>query len=130
MKIIISKIAIAVTLFIFLASLVYAAKPSAPFNLRILNESNGTSTVITSLEWTPPTTTTDGEPIADIFKYTVYYVTQQKQIFTKIVDVAGTITTYTVSGRFATGVEHCFAVSAWFDATNESGYSNVVCTIL
>ena len=75
-----------------------------------------------SLNWTAPTTNTDGTPLTDLQGYKVYYGSGSPCNYTTTLN-AGNVTTYLIN--LASGT-YCFAVTAYDTAGNESAYSNIV----
>ena len=75
-----------------------------------------------TLNWTPPTTNTDGTPLTDLAGYKVYYGSSSGSYIAPI-DV-GNVKTYTIA-NLAAG-SYYFAVTAYDASGNESTYSNEV----
>jgi hypothetical protein len=75
-----------------------------------------------TLTWDPPTTNADGTPLIELAGYKIYYGTLTRN-YTKVINV-GNITTYTIKNL--TPDTYYFAVTAYDNSGNESGYSNEV----
>ena len=75
-----------------------------------------------TLNWTPPTTNTDGTPLTDLAGYKLYYGTSSGNYGSPI-DV-NNVTTYTISNL--TVGSYYFVVTAYDLSGNESDYSNEV----
>ena len=88
-------------------------------NLESIGASSGTAT----LTWDPPTTNSDGTPLADLAGFGVYYGissgTYNQYVYT------GSVTSYTVD-NLTSGLTYYFAITAYDTSGNESGYSNEV----
>ena len=75
-----------------------------------------------TLSWDAPTTNTDGTELTDLAGYKVYYGTSPGT-YDSIID-AEDVTTYTITDLSA--ATYYFAVTAYDEIGNESGYSNEV----
>ena len=75
-----------------------------------------------TLNWTPPTTDTDGTPLTDLAGYKVYYGTSSGNYGTPI--NVGNVTTYTISNLISGS--YYFVVTAYNLSGIESNYSNEV----
>lgn len=83
----------------------------------------GSSTSYSStLTWDPPTTNADGTPLIDLAGYKIYYGISSGN-FTIVIDV-GNVTTYKIENL--NHDTYYFAVTAYDNSGNESGYSNEV----
>src|SRR5664279_5118866 len=98
--------------FLFITFLVTVSLPGAV--------TNAYSSV--TLNWTAPTTNTDGTPLTDLQGYKVYYGSGSPCNYTTTLN-AGNVTTHLIN--LASGT-YCFAVTAYDTAGNESAYSNIV----
>jgi hypothetical protein len=79
-----------------------------------------------TLTWDPPTTNADGTPLTDLAGYKIYYGTLTRN-YTKVINV-GNVTTYTIENLNPD--TYYFAVTAYDNSGNESGYSNEVSKII
>jgi hypothetical protein len=75
-----------------------------------------------TLTWDAPTTNADGTPLTDLAGYKIYYGTTSGN-YTEVMDV-GNVITYKVEG-LQPGTYY-FAVTAYDNLRNESGYLNEV----
>ncbi|MBI5197014.1 MAG: fibronectin type III domain-containing protein [Nitrospirae bacterium] len=84
----------------------------------------GTQDNTATLSWDPVTTYADETPIQDALAgYKVYYGIESGN-YTATIDV-GNVTTYTVDS-LEPGTKYYFAVTAYDDSGNESGYATEV----
>jgi hypothetical protein len=74
----------------------------------------------TTLTWDPPTTNADGTPLTDLAGYRIYYGTLTRN-YIKVINI-GNVTTYTIKNLNPD--TYYFAVTAYDNSGNESGYSN------
>jgi hypothetical protein len=83
--------------------------------------------LVKGLEWTAPTTNSDGSPLDDLAGHKVYYG-KQSGTYDGQVDV-GLVTTVTMVEVLPAPTDglYCFAVTAYNIFGRESGYSNEVC---
>ena len=79
-----------------------------------------------TLTWDAPTTNADGTPLTDLAGYKIYYGTTSGN-YTEVIDV-GNVTTSKVEGL--NPGTYYFAVTAYKNSRNESGYSNEVSKII
>jgi hypothetical protein len=90
------------------------------FSIAVNQISNGSATV----NWTPPTSNTDGSTLTSLSGYRIYYGTAGNSL-TQSVQVANVgLTSYTLTNL--TGGAWYFGVSAYTSGGQESALSNVV----
>lgn len=93
----------------------------APFTITVAQSGSGTGNV--SLNWTAPTTNTDGSVVTDLLGYKIYYGTSASAL-TNVVTVTGAVTTYVIEGL--TSGTWYFAVRSFTSIGTESALSNIV----
>ena len=76
-----------------------------------------------TLKWDPPTTNVDETPLVDLAGYKLYYGTSAGS-YNTVIDVGNVATT--AIPNLDEGIIYYFAVTAYDDLGNESGFSNEV----
>lgn len=99
----------------------YSRASLAPFTI-VVGGSSGMGTA--NLRWSPPTQTVDGQPLADLAGYRVYYG-QASTDLSRVVTVADRFTTEVVVHDLDPGTWY-FSVTAYTSQGAESTRSNVV----
>jgi len=90
----------------------------AAFTISVVATANGAATV----NWTIPTTNTDGSTLTDLSGYRVVYGTSSNQLDQSVAITNASLTTYTVSNL--TSGQWYFAVFAVAASGTESDISN------
>ena len=89
------------------------------FSIQVVALATGSAT----LNWTPPTSNTDGSPLNNLAGYRVYWGTSPSNLSNSVTVPNAGLATYVV-GQLTPAQWH-FAVTAYTTAGSESGFSNL-----